>query len=106
MTWAAALDAALTVERDTFPQAVTYTPEGGAAASIVGIFDEAHEGTEFDADGLAVLTTRPVLWVKLDDMAQAPHVRDTAVIGATTYEVTSTQADGSGGMDLYLVEVG
>jgi len=105
MTWAAALDSALTVVRDVFPQAATYAYEGGGSDSITGVFDEAYEGADFDSDGLAVITTRPMFWAKLADFASGtPHVRDTITIGSRTLEVSSTQIDGAGGVRLYLVE--
>jgi hypothetical protein len=105
VTWEATLNAAMSVVRDTFPQTVTYTPEGGSPESVTGVFDAAYEGTEIDGDGLPVITSRPMLWLKLVDMSQAPHARDQAVIGSTTYEVTNTEIDGSGGIRLMLVEV-
>jgi len=95
--WAAALDRMITVVRDTFPAAVVYQREGGGTASFLAVFDTAHATLEMDADsGAQVSTTRPMLTMRLADIAFEPHVRDTLTVEGEDYEVVDVQPDGSG----------
>ena len=107
MSWAGALDRAIKVVRDTFPATASYTPESGITTyTLTGVFDEAYKGTELDSDlGVPVETTRPVLTIRLADLAVTPHVRDAVVVNSTSYTVSNVQVDGSGMARLYLVEV-
>ena len=96
--WAAALDRMTDTVRDTFPTAAVYDPSG-SATPFVGIFDEAHQTVETTGDGPALSTSRPMIEVKLADLADlgvTPTNRGTLSIGAVTYEIYDVQPDGSG----------
>ena len=104
--WAAAQDRMTDTVRDTFPQAAVYDPSG-SATPFVGIFDEAHQTVESGGDGPALTTTRPMIEVKLADLADlgiTPHVRASLSIGAVTYEIYDVQPDGSGMARLLLTQ--
>ena len=104
MGWSTTADAATVACRDTYGTTVTYAPPAGAPASITAILDEAHESITLDAGGTPVTTTRPVLDVRLADLAVVPVRGGSVVSAGTTYEVTDVQIDGQGGARLYLVE--
>lgn len=103
--WAGALGDLTRAVRDTFPEAVVYTPAGGDAASITAVFDEAHEAVEF-RDGQPVSTVQPTLWARLADLAAAPGPGDTVTLSTSgrTFEVVDVQPDGAGGATLRLLE--
>lgn len=102
--WATSLDAALTVVRDTFPAAVSYTPAStGTPEAITAVFDEAHEAVDIST-GTPVSTTRPALWVRLADLSVAPRQEDRVVVAGRTFSVADTQPDGAGGSTLFLLE--
>jgi hypothetical protein len=89
---------------------VTYTPPGGAARAIKGIFDRHHQivldeiaGSELNGPGHA--TTAPVLTVRLAQFVTPPVRRGTVVIGAETFSVWDVQPDGQGCADLVLREI-
>lgn len=101
MAWSDYADLANKGTRDLFGVAVTYTPQGQAAQSITAIFDKAHEAVEVRA-GVPVTTTRPMLDVRLADIAVAPRIGDTAVVDSTTYRVMEYQPTGNGCANLWL----
>ena len=89
-----------------FQTAAVYDP-AGAGIAIYGIFDEAHQTVETTGDGPALSTTRPMLEVKLADLAAlgvTPASRKTVSVGATTYEIYDVQPDGSGMARLLLTQ--
>lgn len=82
-----------------FGQDVSYTPKGGVAGTVRGIFDAAFEVVSLEG-GVSVSSVQPALGVKLADLAAAPRRGDSFVIGAKTYEVRDVREDGQGGAQL------
>lgn len=91
-----------TLER-ALGEAVTYTPQAGAAASIKGIFNAMT--SEVDAGtGFRVLTPRPTLEVRLSALAVAPRQGDQVTVRGQAYKVASVTRDGEGGAVLALAK--
>ncbi len=82
--------------QETMGQDVDYTPYGHSVETIKGIFDNAY----VDIEG--VVSLKPVLRIKLDDLSFAPSKRDTVVIQDITYRVMESREDGFGGSTLIL----
>jgi hypothetical protein len=82
---------------------VAYTPIGGSAATVRGIFDNAHREVILPgADGLAISTTGPRLDVLLTSIPNGPSRGDTFAHEGVTYRVNDVQPDGQGGARLVL----
>ena len=64
-----------------------YTPVGGSARSIKGLFDETYQLLTYQ-EGSAVQTEKPVLMCKRSDVIGAGTRGDTVVVDGTTYYVT------------------
>jgi hypothetical protein len=84
-----------------FGESVTYTPTGGQAVTLTGIFDAAYQVVEFQ-EGAPVSTVMPVLGVRLSDFAAAPLQGDAVVIRGASYAVKDVEPDGKGGAKLKL----
>lgn len=83
------LTADLTIFFADFGVAATYTPAGGAAASITVLFDNAFVAAE------GVESLGPAATCKASDVANARH-GDTLVIDSTTYNIIGIHPDGAG----------
>lgn len=81
--------------RDTFGATVTYTPQGGVAASITAIFRAAHQLVEVQG-GEPITTVAPILKVVLADLAATPRQNDTVAVSGATYKVGDVRPDGNG----------
>ncbi len=103
MAWGDVADLATKACQSVFGQAVTYTPSGGSAQSITGIFEAAYEVVDLDA-AVPVTGTQPMLDVRLDDLDTTPAIGDTFVTGGSTYEVTDVQLGGQGTAKLLAVQ--
>jgi len=78
-----------------FDEAVSYTPDGGSAASINVIWDDAFETVEFGDEG-EVRAVQPACFAKASDISGDTD-GDTVVRNSTTYYVTrKLGAEGSG----------
>lgn len=106
MAWA---DTAARLNRSVrgyFGEAIAYTPQGGAAVSITGVFDEAAAVVELQG-GVPVQSTRPALVIVLADLAAAPKQGDTFTRTGTgkAYEVANVELEGHGTAKLIALEV-
>ena len=90
-------DAVGTACRNAFGESVTYTPQGGSAVSLSGIFNAQTEVIEDGAGGIPVRSTLPSLGFKTS--AIAPSVAkagDTVTVRSTSYKVRAVEDDGEG----------
>lgn len=92
-------DGVLEACKGTFGETVSYTPAGGSAESITGIFNAKTQVVE---DGLPVILDQPNLGVVLADLSSAPRVGDTVVVRGVSYRVSNVENDGEGGSVLSL----
>jgi hypothetical protein len=77
-----------------FGQSITYTVQGGSAATITGIFDA--QFVEVDAGGnVGVAYQQPRLMVRTADVVNCTE-GDTFVISGSTYLSRIVQDDGTG----------
>lgn len=89
---------------DIFGTAVTYTPPGGVAMSVVGIFDAAFNAVTIGDDGVPFTTVMPVVGVRLSQWPVQP-VQDGVVTYLKTgarYVVKEVRPDGHGEAKLML----
>lgn len=105
MGWPANLALADTAVRATLgPEDVTYTPDGGSATPIEGMFDENHV---LVLDGIESIG--PVLFLDAENVAlTGVDVLDddpAIVINSVNYTVRQRQTDGQGGARLLLLVV-
>lgn len=80
-------------DTNDFGVEATFTPSGGSASTIEGIFD--NEYLAIDGDGqVAVAGTTPVFHCKTADVANA--YGGTLVVNSTTYNIVEVKPDGTG----------
>jgi hypothetical protein len=81
---------------------VTYTPTGGPAADVEGIFDAAYVRVEAGEAGMS--SVGPALFCRSEDLPSDPDTDLTATVtvGGVVYRVREAQPDGLGGLRLYL----
>lgn len=84
---------------DVWGDSVTYTPNGSAAVSINGVFNNAY----IDVEGVVLL--KPLLRINLGDLADAPGKGDRVTINGTDYRVDESRLDEFGGSTLILKKV-
>ena len=82
-------------------QPVTYTPAGGVAESVTGIFDAAAQVVSVAGD-MEILTVAPVCAFDISDLTQTPVAGDTVIVNSVTYYIEGVHLDGSGGADCTL----
>ena len=96
-------DRAIFFSVDDFGVAATYTPSGGSAATINGIFD--HEYFAADAGGSVVVAIeQPRFLCRTADVVSAAE-GDALTVNATNYTVKVVEDDGTGITNLVLEEV-
>ena len=78
---------------DDFAVTVTYTPQGGSASTITGIFDDEYQ--LIDAGEVGVSGTSPVFECPTASVPDAA-TGDTLIINAVTYLVVEAQPDSTG----------
>tara|TARA_R100000278_G_scaffold113608_1_gene91805 strand:- start:3221 stop:3532 length:312 start_codon:yes stop_codon:yes gene_type:complete len=89
-----ASDRAIFVDVDDFGSAGTYTPSGGSASTINGIFD--NDFIEVDAGGaVAVALQQPRFHCRTADVSSAAE-GDALVVGGVNYTIRIVQDDGTG----------
>jgi hypothetical protein len=77
-----------------FGQSITYTRQGGSAATITGIFDNDY--AEVDAGGMVGFAMQqPRLMVRTSDVASATE-GDAFVVSGVSYLIRVIQDDGTG----------
>lgn len=101
MSWSERADRVLRSQIRHFGEPVTFTPQGGAAASVSGIFDATTEAIDLDT-GMPVRRARPQLGVRLADLPSAPEEGDQVQVRGIDYVVVDVDEDGQGGAKLLL----
>lgn len=92
-----------------FGESVTYTPRGGAALQITGVFDDAYlKEVMFEDATSGVTTVSAVLGVQLAQFAAPPAQNDSLTVASNgaTYLVREVRTDSRGGAKLMLTKVG
>ena len=80
-------------DADTHGIACVYTPQGGSASTITGIFNNeyyAMGGGEVDVE-----SSQPVFYTKSGNLTTATH-GDTMVIDSVTYKIINIRPDETG----------
>jgi len=89
-----AADRAIFVGVDDFGVAATYTPTGGSASTVNGIFD--NDIIEVDAGGNVPMAVRqPRFLCRTNDVSDAVE-GDALVVNATNYTIRVVDHDGTG----------
>lgn len=87
-------DRAIFFDVDDFGTAATYTPSGGVAATVNGIFD--NDFVEVDAGGgVGIALQQPRFLCRTADVSTAAE-GDAIVISTVAYTVRIVQDDGTG----------
>jgi len=95
-------DRAIFLNTDDFGVAASYTPAGGSATTVNGIFD--NEYFETDAGGeVAFALQQPMFHCRTADVASAAE-GDAITISGTDYIVRNVRPDGTGMTMLMLEE--
>jgi len=81
----------------------TYRPSVGVSYPIKGVFDENYQLVEGVGE-MKISTTKIVLGVKREDLAQDPAEGDGVTVRAVQYEIIESQPDGEGWFLLILNE--
>jgi len=93
-------DALRSIMLADFGVSVTYTPSGGSASTITGIFDHEYQAVQGGGE-VAFAVEQPKVLVRTSDVSSAAE-GDTVVIAGVTYTVTVVMIDGTGFTDLAL----
>lgn len=94
-------DVTLQVTRDVLGSAVSYTPTStGVAVPLTGIWDRDHVSVQTEGE-LDVVSTGPMLAVRIADLPVAPAKGDTFVVAGVSYRVHRVATDGQGGAELH-----
>ena len=89
-----AADRAIFFDVDDFGTAASYTPSGGSAATVNGIFD--NDFVEVDAGGgVGIALQQPRFLCRTADVSSAAE-GDALVVSAVNYTVRIVQDDGTG----------
>ena len=87
---------------DDFGTAATYTPDGGDAVTINGIFEDDYEAIEAGG-GVAFGITSPTFHARTSDVSSASE-GDSLVVSGVTYTIRVVMKDGTGLTMLQLEE--
>ncbi|MBB3256867.1 hypothetical protein F4827_001712 [Paraburkholderia bannensis] len=91
-----------------FGEPVSYTPQGGEAFQITGVFDDAYlKEVLFEDATTGVTTVSACLGVQLSQFAVAPAQNDAMTVQSTgaSYLVREVRVDSRGGARLLLSKV-
>lgn len=98
-----ATERAIFFEPNDFGDAATYTPAGGSATTVNGIFD--HAAAEIDAGGaVSVIAEQPRFVCATSSLPSAAE-GDAMVIKTISYVVRVVFNDGTGTTELFLEKV-
>lgn len=86
-----------------FNDPATYTPQGGTAKDLPGIFDQPFELAADSGLGPGVASDLPQFQCRTADLPASP-VDDVLVFDGITYRVARHEADGTGMTMLFLEE--
>lgn len=90
-----ATERAVFFDTDDFATAASYTPSGGSASTVNGIFDS--EFIEIDPlSGVGVVSAQPRFACAAADLPAGAAAGDAITISGTAYTVRELQADGTG----------
>jgi hypothetical protein len=92
-------DAVIGITNTIFGTPATYTPISGDPVEINGVFDNAY----IESQGVSSL--KPVLRIRLSDLAASPAKGDQVTVSSTTYRVLSSENDSYGAALLILQKV-
>jgi len=95
-----AADRAIFLDVDDFGTAATYTPSGGSAATVNGIFD--NDFVEVDTGGSVSFAQQQATFMCRTADVSAAAEGDSLVIGGETYIIRIVQPDGTGMTNLIL----
>jgi len=104
MDWSGVTDMITATCVGTFGIPVLYQPAGLSVLSIQAIFDEAYEAID-PQTGASIISTQPMIRVRLSDLPRSPGRGDQATIKGTLYRVNTFEPDGGGGARLLLQEI-
>lgn len=93
-------DRAVFLDADIFGESVVYTPSGGSAVTIEGIFDNEAELQDTGGD-VEFIVNRPRVMVRESDTPNA-NAGDEVTISGNDYVVTHVLGDGLGMRELFL----
>jgi hypothetical protein len=80
-------------DEDDFAVSATFTPQGGSASSVKGIFDAEYAAVEGDGQ-VAVSSTMPVFHCA---SASVPNAHNgTLAVNSKTYRIVEVKPDGTG----------
>jgi hypothetical protein len=99
MAFGSLTSAVLNACMSAFGEDVVYTPQGGSAATVSGIFNAQ---TYVIEQGVPVLSYQPSLGLKVSDLASNPRIGDSVSVRSVSYKVVSVDVDGEGGAVLSL----
>lgn len=85
---------------EDFASSATYTPDGGSASTISGIFDD--EYVEVDGQNVGIASNMPVFQCKTSDVISASD-GDALVVNAVNYTIRVVKHDGTG-MTILMLE--
>jgi len=89
------------VNTSDFGSAGTYTPDGGSAATVNGIFDKPASSIPLDSGEVDVDSNTPTFLCQTSDVSSAAS-GDTLTINSVGYTVVGVQEDGQGMTNLVL----
>jgi len=99
-----AADLAGFFDADDFAVAATYTPQGGVAVVVNGIFDDQCAGVDVDAE-VEVSSETPMFRCASADLPSNAQDGDRLVVNDMAYSVRPLQDDGRGTTVLMLEKV-
>ena len=88
------IERAVFFDSDDFAVSATYTPSGGTATSISGIFDDTFETVE-TGGFIPVASSSPMFQVKTSDVSSAAE-GDALTVNSTSYVIRVVMDDGTG----------
>lgn len=101
MAWSDLTAATLDATTAALGESVTYTPAGGAAETVTGIYDAASEVVQLQG-GVEVIGTAPMVSFDISDLSQVPAAGDAVTAGGVSYTIERVEIDGGGGCSCFL----
>ena len=88
------IERAVFFDTDDFAVSATYTPAGGSASTISGIFDDAFEAVE-TGGFIPVASSSPIFQCKTSAVSSAAE-GDALIVNSTSYLIRVVMDDGTG----------